>query len=301
MASRGGWDFDTAVIGGGPGGLVSALYLRRFQRSVALIQHGRPRASWIPCTHNLIGYPNGISGQQLLHNLGRQLSDLGLERIEAQAVVHPVWGGFSVETGQGQIRARTVILATGIEDKQPVIDNIPDLRERGLLRYCSICDGFEFRKTTIAVLAKDDLGLQKGLFLCSWTHDIIVIVPEDFRPAPQRVRELDRNGVRLAYCKTLRLEHSGGDAGVWVFLDQQKPFLVRAVYVELGCVVNDSAFGHLRRLRRSKEGFLLTTTEQRLGIPGLFAVGDCVNILGQISVAAGQAAIAATAAHNDLL
>ena len=74
-----------------------------------------------------------------------------------------------------------------------------------------------------------------------------------------------------------------------------------AAYVELGCTVNDSAWGHLRGLRRSPDGFLNTTMEQRTNIPGLFAVGDCVNLLGQISVAAGQAAVAATIIHNDLL
>jgi thioredoxin reductase (NADPH) len=68
------WDFDCIVIGGGPGGLVSSLYLGRFRRSVLLINTGRPRAAWIPRTHNLMGFPSGITGSQLLNKLNRQVS-----------------------------------------------------------------------------------------------------------------------------------------------------------------------------------------------------------------------------------
>ncbi|MBC7692591.1 MAG: FAD-binding protein [Methylotenera sp.] len=58
-----GWDFDCAVIGGGPGGLVSALSLKRFRRKVILLNSGKPRAAWIPKAHNLMGFPGGISGK----------------------------------------------------------------------------------------------------------------------------------------------------------------------------------------------------------------------------------------------
>ena len=65
------FDFEAAVIGSGPGGLLAALYLGRFKRSVAVFGEGDSRASWIPKTHNLIGYENGISGERLLEKCVR--------------------------------------------------------------------------------------------------------------------------------------------------------------------------------------------------------------------------------------
>jgi thioredoxin reductase (NADPH) len=302
--SRDAWDYDCAVIGGGPGGLVAALYLRRFRRRAVLFNHGRPRAWWGPRIHNLVGYHRGISGKLLLRRLERQLDQVGgLARNESEARVHPVRGGFEVRGASGVVtRARKVVLATGIEDAQPELENLAELRALGLLKYCSICDGYEIREQPIAVLARDDFGIQKALFLACWTRDIRVLVPPSLRLAPQRVREIREARARVMRCTRLRLRPAKGlGGGVWVRADRHRPFLASVAYVELGCRVRDEAFAHLRKLRRTRDGFLVTTTEQRTSVPGLFAVGDCVNLLGQVSVAAGQAAVAATTLHNDLL
>src|SRR5215213_9834998 len=92
-------DFECVIIGGGPGGLVSALYLKRFQRSVALVQAGKSRAAWIPRTHNLIGYDRGISGSLLLARLRRQLSKLGLDEFQTEGKVYPINGHFKIDLG----------------------------------------------------------------------------------------------------------------------------------------------------------------------------------------------------------
>jgi thioredoxin reductase (NADPH) len=297
--------YDCAVIGGGPGGLVSALYLRRFDRSVALVEHGKPRAAWIPRTRNLIGYDRGISGKLLLRRLNRQLKDVGVDRFKAPARVTPDGPeSFRIELGKGRsLRARKVILATGICDVEPKLENLAELREKGLLRYCSICDGYEYRGKPIAVLAQDDFGVQKGLFIAHWTKDIRFVLPDTLQLAPKRVQEIEAIQAKVSRCRVLRVSARGPseEDGIDLRLDERDPIPVRVAYVELGCAVNDSAFAHLEELKRTQDGFLITTTEQRTSIPGLFAVGDCVNLLGQISVAAGQAAVAATTVHNDLL
>ncbi len=297
--------YDCVIVGGGPGGLLAALSLLRFGRSVAIVQTGLPRASWIPRTHPLIGYDRGISGPRLLRRLHRQLArhggvswhrDFGrVDRARGRR-------GFTIALSHGgRLRARTVILATGIEDVHPMLANLHDLRRRGLLRYFSIGDGWEHRQARLAVLARDDAGLQRALFLSRWSRRLDVIVPLGFRPAPSRRRELRRLPlVRLHPCATLTLEPLARSRGLRVSVDGGRPWTVRATYVELGSHVRDGAFAHLRGLRRTREGHLITTTEQRTSIPGLFAVGDCVNPRGQLVVAAGQAAVAATAIHNEL-
>src|SRR5688572_13961891 len=121
--TRKSWDYETAVIGAGPGGLVSAIYLRRFKRTVVLINHGKPRAAWIPETHNLIGFPHGISGNSLLLRLNRHVSTLGTDRILGEARIKRLKNGFEIEVGSDSLRAKKVILATGMDDIQPDIPN----------------------------------------------------------------------------------------------------------------------------------------------------------------------------------
>jgi thioredoxin reductase (NADPH) len=283
--------------------LVSALYLKRFRRKVALVHGGKPRIAWGPRVRNLVGYDRGISGKMLLKRLERQIDRAGgVDLHKSRARIERIPGGFCVhlENG-GDFSARTVILATGITDEHPEIDNLVELRNLGLLKYCSICDGYEAREKPVAVLARDDFGIQKALFLACWTKNARILVPEDFRPAPQRIREIREAGMRLVPTKKFTLEPCADGEALLVRADKRKPFICSVAYVELGCRVNDEAFRELRGLRRAKSGFLITTQEQRTSIPGLFAVGDCVNLLGQISVAAGQAAVAATTVHNDLM
>jgi thioredoxin reductase (NADPH) len=298
----GGWDYDCAIVGGGPGGLVSALYLRRFQRKVVLVTTGKPRAAWIPRTQNLIGYERGISGPLLLRRLRRQVSRFGMDWYATGAQARRIPGGFELELDEGgRLRARKLILATGMRDVQPELENLAELRQAGLLRYCSICDAYEYRGQPIAVLAADDAGLQKALFLRHWTRDLRLIVPERMTIGSRRMAQLRAARIRVSACRALRAEAARGGRGLWLALDERAPIQVRAAYVELGCTVPDRAFHRIRGIRKAAPGHLVCSSEQRTTVPGLYGVGDCVNVLGQISVAAGQAAVAATAIHNELL
>ncbi len=296
------WDSESAVIGGGPGGLVSALYLKRFRRSIVLVHSGVPRAFWIPKTHNLIGFDKGISGKSLLRRLHRQIDQLKIERIEATARVERFREGFKVLTDQGTFTAKKIILATGIRDVQPDIPNVTDLRLKGLLRYCPICDAYEFRDKTLAVLAKNDHGLQEALFLAPYAKKLRILAPEGLLISVKKRNTLRRNGAHLYQGELEAIEPAAKAlGGMRIHLKNRNAFSADACYVALGSEVIDDAYKGMPYLKRTEAGFLTATTEQRLSVRGLFGVGDCVNLLGQLSVAAGQAAVAATTLHNDLL
>jgi thioredoxin reductase (NADPH) len=300
-------DFEAAVIGAGPGGLVSALYLRRFLRETILVSGGTPRATWIPKTHNLLGYRGGISGVELLRRLHNQIDEVGVQKVIGEFQVWPMRGGFRVRSPKEEFTAKKVILATGVTDINPDIANLNFLRRLGLLRYCPICDAYEYRNKHLAVLAKDDHGLREALFIARYSKSLDIIYSGEKAPSGGVAKKCLSLGMRMHHARLLHMhEKKGRQEGLEITIGtlsaklREKTIHADACYVGLGSQINDRAFAEMHALRRSELGYLQVGHHQELPISGLFAVGDCVEGLSQITVAAGQAAIAATRIHNEL-
>ena len=295
------WDFECAILGGGPGGLACALYLLRFKRKVVLFQSGTPRVRWAPKIHNFLGHPDGVAGLKLLGDFKRQLKPYPeFKCVERTAHLKRLGKGFLITDERGvKYRVKKVVIATGVSDVQPALLNLDPLRRAGYLRYCSVCDGYEMCKQPIAVLAKDDEGIRKALFICTWTNEVKVFVPTHYVPSPRIHAEIIRSELQWIPCDDMQVRQDKKRGGVWIEQGEDR-FFATVLYVELGATVNSSAFRGIRGLHKSSEGYILASTEQRTSIRGLYAVGDCVNRLGQVSVALGQAAIAASNIHDEL-
>ncbi|MES2965065.1 MAG: NAD(P)/FAD-dependent oxidoreductase [Bdellovibrionota bacterium] len=295
-------DYDVAVIGAGPGGLVSALYLRRFMRSTIVASAGPPRAAWIPKTHNLLGYRTGISGEEILLRLNSQLDDLGVARSVGECRVDAIARGFRISCGKKTYTAQRVILATGICDVQPSLKNLVRLRKAGLLRYCPVCDAYEYRNKKILVLAQDAHGLRAASFLSGFSRRVSVLWPRAGKLPARLAKTRTWRGGPLIVGSLVSIDEDDGGLEVRFDDERDRRRTARydAVYVELGSTINDSAFRHLKKIERDEDGAILVGSHQETGHPGIYAVGDCVSGLSQIAVAAGQAAIAATHIHNQL-
>src|SRR6476659_11387503 len=136
---------DCLIVGGGPAGLTAAIYLARFHLDILVVDGGKSRAAWIPCTRNHAGFPDGINGEELLQRMRDQACKYGA-KVETEFVTrleHAADSGlFTATWGSGQAIARSVLLATGVTNRRPPMDE--DLHDdplsRGLIRYCPICD-----------------------------------------------------------------------------------------------------------------------------------------------------------------
>ncbi|MDR6787762.1 thioredoxin reductase (NADPH) [Sphingomonas sp. BE138] len=292
---------DCIIIGAGPAGLTAAIYLARYHLGIRLFDSGSSRAAMIPCTHNHAGYPDGIAGKDLLALMQAQAAKYGATR-EAVKVTGLARDGddFLVTTDHGTHRARTVLLATGVVNHRPA-HLLPEVHDpalaRGLLRYCPVCDGYEVTDRRVAVIGTGDHGTREALFLRGFTRDITLVSPEaEHALDPSCERALDAAGVtRIAGpCGGYAIE---GDT--LAFDTARGRMAFDSVYPALGSRIR-SHLAIEAGARASDESCLEVDDHQRTSVPGLFAAGDVVKGLDQISHAMGEAGVAATAIRNLL-
>ena len=164
--------YDTLIIGGGPGGLTAAIYLRRFTRNVALVDKGNSRLRLIPVSHNYPGFPEGVPGDILLGNLATQLQRYGGCVMPGEVVDLRIEDGLFVgdyvpdgEDAVTQIRAHTVLLATGVADAGLPIENWREAVAFGSVRLCPVCDGFDVIDKRIAVATAETNPVGHALFM----------------------------------------------------------------------------------------------------------------------------------------
>lgn len=289
--------WDCLIIGGGPAGLTAAIYLARFHRSVLVIDAGKSRARLIPESHNYPGFASGIAGTELLALLRKQATQYGAQLREGTVETLERDGDiFTTETSEGTVRARTVLLATGIIDKSPALPGLRDAIERGILRYCPICDAFEATDKRIGVIGPAHDAHDKALFLRAYSRDVTLFATaHEQRLAEKDAAELKAAGVRILDAEDVTRD---GDT-ISVLLTGGKQAEVDVLYPALGCDVRSELATKLG-VPSDDVGCLRVDDKQRTSVEGLYAAGDVVTDLHQISVATGHAAIAATRIHNSL-
>lgn len=292
---------DCIIIGAGPAGLTAAIYLARYHLSIRLFDSGTSRAAWIPCTHNHAGYPDGISGKELLARMQEQARKYGAVR-EEKWVEHLAKTGdhFTIGTDSGTFTARSVLLATGVVNRRP--DALPDdvhdeALARGLLRYCPVCDGYEVTDKRVAVIGTSTHGTAEALFLRGFTADLTLVSPHGDHDLDEECSaKLEEAGIaRVAGpCGGFAIE---GDTLAFDTADERMAF--DSVYPALGSHVR-SELAADAGARTTDEGCVIVDDHLETTVPGLFGAGDVVIGLDQISHAMGQAGVAATTIRNHL-
>lgn len=292
---------DCIIIGAGPAGLTAAIYLARYHLSIRLFDSGSSRAALIPRTNNHAGYPHGIPGRELLARMLEQAQRFGAVREEARVTrLTPDGDGFRVEVeGAASFTARTVLLATGVVNHRPAMDEAEHdaALARGLLRYCPVCDGYEVTDKRVGVIGSGQHGSEEALFLRGFTRDVTLIAQEANHSLDAECKaKLSAAGIEWidGPCSPIRID---GESIVVNTAKGERAF--DSVYPALGSRIR-SKLAIAAGARANDEGCLEVDEHQRTSVPGLFAAGDVVKGLDQISNAMGQAGVAATAIRNLL-
>jgi thioredoxin reductase (NADPH) len=292
-------DLDCVIVGAGPAGLTAATYLARFHRQTLVVDDGASRAALIPLSHNYPGFPPGISGKELLQRLREQASTYGA-RFENARVddIQQRPNGFEVFFDGRSVTTRRVLLATGIEDELPDMPGVYDAIAASSIRLCSICDGYEVNGDNVAVYGEAECAISHAVFLRTFTDRVTVVVHgeaeacnEAFALASHYDISLISDqveGIRLCEDQQVELKTCKGEVHLFDIVYPSLGSRVRSeLAIRLGAEVD-------------KTGALIVDEHLRTSIPGLYASGDVVKSLKQISVATGHAAMSSTAIHNSL-
>lgn len=290
---------DALVIGAGPAGLTSAIYLARFRRRIALVDAGHSRASYIPRTRNYPGFPDGISGDELLSRLRAQAGRYGARVTPGLVTSLERREGHFVAQAEERYVARRVILATGIVDKEPEMAGLKEAVARGAIRLCAICDGHEVIDRDVAVYGPAEDAIRHARFMKTFSPRITVLLTREGAGLSAAHREaLARERLDCVEAPVAGLALAGdGRARVSFGDGTERAF--ETVYPVLGCRMR-SELALALGARTTEAGDILVDDHQRTSVAGLYAVGDVVAALNQLSVAVGHAAIAATDLHNSL-
>ncbi|MFF9562886.1 NAD(P)/FAD-dependent oxidoreductase [Leifsonia sp. NPDC014704] len=298
--------YEVVVIGGGPAGLSAALNLARARRRVLVVDGNRPRHAATLLAHGFLTR-DGVSPLEL-RRMGREEVDA----YDNATVVFAQVGAVSVE-GDGfrvaargvrggadvNVRADTVLIATGVTETMPAI---PSLRAfyGTQLHSCIECDGFESAGQPLALIGETDDLAERALLLTQWTDDLIVFTNGVAPIGEDEERTLGRLGVRV---DRRPIDDVVGEKGVMTGVRLADGTVVERAGGFLRPVWSPSlSFVDALDLDRDADGYLLTDADGRTSVPGVYAAGE-TTAPGpqQLIVAAGSGAVVAAAVNRDLI
>lgn len=276
---------DVLIIGNGPAGLSAALYILRAGLSAAIIGKDDGSLAKAEKIENYFGLHMGLTGAELIGAGKKQVVGLGGELINDE-VLSVSWDGhFTIDARSNQYQARAVIFATGSARKTPKIPGLSMMEGKGV-SYCAVCDAFFYRGKEVAVLGNGEYALHEALELLPLVKSVTLLTNGKDLQAEFPEEILIRNApISSLQGDPLLDEVQFSDGTV---------LKVSGLFVAIGSA---SAVDLARKVGALTEGNRIVVNENmETSVPGLFAAGDCIGGVLQVSVAVGEGAKAALGA-----
>lgn len=296
--------YDIAVAGTGPGGLTAAIYSARYK--LKTIVFGKEFGGQIGKAHRIENWPsyNVITGTELMQKTETQVKGLGVEILyDPIKKVSKEGKLFKIETeGEKEYMSKKVIYTIGTEHRHLGVPGEEQFSGRGV-SFCATCDGPFFVDKTVGVIGGSDAALSAAALLADYAKKVYIIYRKDrfFRAEPTWV-EVIKGYANIEPIFNENVTEILGDMMVnKIKLSSGKDLELDGVFVEIG---SDPKVETIKELdiKTTEQGYIITDSEQRTNIQGLFAAGDITNhSLKQAITAAGQGATAAYSAYNEIL
>ncbi|MGA2193149.1 MAG: thioredoxin-disulfide reductase [Nitrospirota bacterium] len=290
--------YDLIIVGGGPGGLTAGIYAQRAHLNTVLLE--RMGVGGQICMSDVIeNYPGfkSIGGVELMKKFEEQARELGLQfKFSEVTGIRDLGDYKEVDTTEGVLRSRTVIVSTGAKPKRLGVPGEADFIGRGV-SFCATCDGFFFKDREVAVVGGGDAAIKEGLFLTKIAKKVHLVHRRDTLRAEKITQEKALAEPKLElHLNNIVTEIRGDVMGVQgVSLEAPvtggKSWLaVDGVFVFVGISPNTDFVD----VEKDDYGFIKTDRLLMTSMQGVFAVGDCrMTTLRQVATAVGDGALAA--------
>ena len=270
------------IVGGGPAGYTAAIYASRADIAPVVYEGLQPGGQLTTTTdiENFPGFENGISGQQLVDTMRAQAVRLGADiRIGAITSADLSERPFKVVVdGDKEIEAETLIIATGATAKYLGLES--EIKYRGLgVSACATCDGFFYRKKTVAVVGGGDTACEEATYLAGLCKKVYMIVRRDVLRASEAMQERVRNTENIEILWNCNTQEVLGDeygvTGARLVRKDGEVFdiAVDGFFLAIGHHPNSDLFRAWVEV--DKEGYIVTDGKtSKTNVPGVFAAGD---------------------------
>ena len=300
---------DVVIVGAGPAGLTAGIYAARGRLKTVILERNMAggQIALTELVENFPGFPEGISGFDLSEKMKQQALQFGADLREITGVAsfapRPD-GGYAVATDQGEVLARSVILAPGVEAKRSGIPGEAEFIGRGV-SWGATCDGALYKGRTVAVVGGGDSAVEEGLFLTKFADKVYLVHRRDELRAAEIAQERCFANPKFEYVwDSVPRQIVGGDLVEALEVQNVKTkelrhLPVNGVFFYIGQLPNTGFLKGIVEL--DDAGYIVTDALLHTSLPGVFACGDAhANPLKQIAMAVGEGALAAVQAERYL-
>lgn len=298
--------YDAVVIGEGPAGITAALYLARSGCSVLLFEQLTPGGQILQTEglENYPGFPKGIKGYELADLFAEHLNNLQIDRPRGEvSSIQGKAGEFIVraEANEDVYKTKVVLVCTGARHRLLGVERETHFIGRGV-SYCALCDGNFYRNQIVAVVGGGNAALEESLYLAKIASKVLLIHRRDeFRGAMVYQNKLEALGEKIEIYRSTVVQSLIGENELEglvlrnLVTNEETTVNVHGLFIYVGFQPVTAFLPP--ELEKDPQGFIVTDTEMRTSIPGIFAAGDIRSKLcRQVITAAGDGATAAQAA-----
>lgn len=297
--------YDLIVVGSGPAGLTAAIYARRAEKSVLVIEKETfgGEITHSPKVENYPGF-NELSGNELAEKLLEQTMALGAE-IEMDTIIAVEGQGpFALRGENADYEAKTLIIASGSKHRRLGVPGEEELTGSGV-SYCAVCDGPFYKGRTVAIVGGGNSALQQAVMMSEYCGKVTIVQNLDFLTGEKKLQDIlaARNNVEVILGVTV--DHLEGEEELSAVVlnrtaDGEK-LTIRpdGLFVAIGQAPENEPFRTVCDL--NEYGYIMADESCTTKTPGVYAAGDCrTKAIRQIVTATGDGAVAALAACRYL-
>ncbi|HWT75156.1 MAG TPA: thioredoxin-disulfide reductase [Mobilitalea sp.] len=300
--------YDVVIIGSGPAGLAAAIYAKRAELSLIVIEKAGISGGQIINTYEVDNYPGipGISGFELSTKFREHCDKMGTEFVNGEVTDFRLDGEIKVITMDNgtEYQAKAVVIATGGVPRHLEVEGEEKLAGMGV-SYCATCDGAFFRNKTVAVVGGGDVAVEDAIFLARICKQVYVIHRRDQFRATKSLnsRLLSMENVTVLWDSVV--ERINGEDKVEsidvknIKTDEKSSYDISGIFIAAGYIPNSDIYK--RTVATDDRGYIIAAENCETNVPGVYAAGDVrTKELRQIITAASDGANAITTVEKYL-